>query len=75
MVRQHSYEFRCGERNVQKKTNTVGMPTFSKFLPQRNEMVIMDPKQIAWEDDLRKFVSKMLVDSHISCEISPRKLR
>ena len=38
-------------------------------------MVIMDPKQIAWDDDLGKYLSKILVDSEISSEITPSELR
>ena len=75
MVRQDRYKFRCRERNVQKKANAVSKPSFAKFVAQRNEMVIMDPKQIAWQDDLGKLVSKVLVDSQITREITPRELR
>jgi hypothetical protein len=44
MVRQDCYEFRCREWNVQEKPDAVGMATFSKFFPERDEVVIMDPK-------------------------------
>ena len=46
MMRQDCYEFRCRKWNVQKKADAVSKPSFAKFVAQRDEMVIMDPKQI-----------------------------
>ena len=63
MAREDGYELRRGERNVQKKTNAIGVTTFSKLLPERDKMIVMNPNQITWQDNLGKFVGKMLVNA------------
>jgi len=37
--------------------------TFSKFLPERDKMIVMNPNQIAGQDNLGKFVGKMPVNA------------
>jgi hypothetical protein len=63
MARQDSYELGRGERNVQKKPNAIAVTTFSKLLPERDKVIVMNPNQITWQDNLGKFVGKMLVNS------------
>jgi hypothetical protein len=74
MARQDGYELRRRERNVEKKTHAIGVATFSKLLPERDKVIIMNPNQVTRQDNLGEFVSKMLVNSQISTQITPREL-
>ena len=41
----------------------IGKDWFDNFLPKRDKVIVMNPNQITWPDNLGKFVGKMLVNS------------
>ncbi len=75
MVGKDGYEFRGWERYVQKKADAIGVAPLAKLISERDEVIVVGPKQIVRPDDLGQLVGKMLVDAEISAEIAPGKLR
>ena len=60
---QYTQHFDVRKRNVQKESDGCADITRPKMTPERKQVIVMNPNQITWPDNLGKFVGKMLVNS------------
>jgi membrane glycosyltransferase len=73
VVRQRGQHLRRGQRHVQEEADPVGVAEFSQRIGDRNEMIIMDPDDVVFGDDLCKLGREMLVHPEIAAQIAPRE--
>jgi hypothetical protein len=59
---------------VEEESDWVGVPTATQRFGDWYEMIVVDPNQIIFLDDLFELRRKMIVDLEISAEIPMRKL-
>src|SRR5579863_2196098 len=60
---------------MEKEPHAVGMPPPPQHGRNRNQMVVVDPNQIVFPDDLLELSREVLVDPEVATQIAAREFR
>src|SRR6187200_56416 len=74
MLRQCGHNFGRGKWNMQEKAHPVVMAALAQCIRDGDQMVIMDPDQIVFRDDLFELSRKTIINPEISAEVPGREL-
>ena len=73
VVGQHRHHFRRRERDVEKKSQRIGVTALPQLGGHGDQVIIVDPNNVVRSQNFRKLVGEVAVHAKIAGEVAPRE--